>query len=59
MSESHDASIGEAYAKGMTLAREGKEPTDNPYYEVSRQHIACASGYRDEKAWLASNGKVT
>ena len=58
MSESYDTSVGEAYVAGMVAARD--DPTfSNPYYENTRQHAAYASGYRDEKVWMANNGQTT
>jgi hypothetical protein len=56
MSESYDASVGDAYVAGMVAARDGSA---NPYYENTRQHSAFASGYRDEKVWQANNGQTT
>jgi hypothetical protein len=60
MSESYDASIGEAYIAGMRATRASPSYRNaNPYYEGTRQHAAWASGYRDEKAWQANNDQAT
>lgn len=50
----NDASIGEAYVAGMTAARLPKD-LPNPYFQDTRQHAAYASGYLNEKVWMASH----
>jgi hypothetical protein len=49
----HDAIIGEAYARGLTDARDAKE--NNPYFQNTELFIAYAAGYQNRTAWMASN----